>query len=237
MIILALDSATKSASVALLDDGEVLLEILVNLNRHHGETLLPAVETLFRMAGRSPEETGLIALTTGPGSFTGLRIGASVVKGLAMTRGIPVAGVSTLAALAANGGPRRGLVCPMLDARKEEVYTGLFRVDDRGEVTEIGKERVTAVEPFLREIGGEVLFIGDGAVRYEALIRSVFTGTALLCPPSGHLVRASSVGLLGLKKFHQSDILNTLTFTPRYLRLSEAEKRIAMEKAEGSPDE
>lgn len=237
MITLAIDSATKSAGVALLDDGEVLLEILLNLNRHHGETLLPAVDTLFRMAGRSPGETGLIALTTGPGSFTGLRIGASVVKGLAMTWGIPVVGVSTLAALAVSGGAGQRLVCPMLDARKEEVYTGLFRVDDGGEVTEIEKERVTPLDSFLRELEGEILFNGDGAVRYESRIRSVFRGAALFPPSSGHLVRPSSVGLLGLKKFRENDILNTLTFSPHYLRLSEAEKRKAMEMAEGSPDE
>jgi tRNA threonylcarbamoyladenosine biosynthesis protein TsaB len=123
MITLAIDSASKSAGAALLRDGEVLLEIGWNLGRHHGETLLPVIDDLYRIAGRKPAETNLIALTTGPGSFTGLRIGASVAKGLAFTWGIPVAGVSTLAALALNGGPGERPVCPMLDARKEEVYT------------------------------------------------------------------------------------------------------------------
>jgi len=237
MITLAINSATRSAAVALLDDGVPLLEILINLDRHHGETLLPAVDTLYRTADRSPAETGLIALTTGPGSFTGLRIGASVVKGLAMAWGVPVVGVSTLAALALNGGPGERLVCPMLDARKEEVYAALFRLEDGGEVLEIEPGRVTPLEGFLRKLKGEILFIGDGAVRYESRIRSFFGGKAVFPAPSGHLVRASSVGLLGLKKFHGNDILNILTFVPHYLRLSEAEKRKAVESAEGSSHE
>jgi len=236
MITLAIDSASKSAGAALLRDEEVLLEIGWNLDRHHGETLLPVIDDLYRIAGRKPAETNLIALTTGPGSFTGLRIGASVAKGLAFTWGIPVAGVSTLAALALNGGPGERPVCPMLDARKEEVYTGLFRVEDRGGVRGISAERVVALETFLGELEGEVVFVGDGAVRYEPAIRSLFRGTALFPPPSEHKVRASSVGLLGLKKFHEGDILDLPAFTPRYLRFSEAEKRKAMEAAEESPD-
>lgn len=237
MITLAIDSAAKSAGAALLRDEKVLLEIGWNLGRHHGETLLPMIDDLFRKAGLKPEETELIALTTGPGSFTGLRIGASVAKGLAFAWGIPVAGVSTLSALAMNGGPGKRPVCSMLDARKEEVYAGLFRVDDGGRVHEIAGERVTPLEPLLEELEGEVVFIGDGALRYEPVIRSLFRGTVLFPPPSEHIVRASSVGLLGLKKFHEGDILDLPVFTPRYLRFSEAEKRKAMEVAEESPDE
>ncbi len=141
MLTLAIECATKSIGLALLNEEEVCAEFYLNLGRHHTEILLPALDKLFLLTGHAPEEVDLLACTVGPGSFTGLRIGVSTVKGLALAMARPVVGVSTLEALAVNAIPSRGLICPMLDARKNQVYAGSVqdgagwssRSDDTGE--------------------------------------------------------------------------------------------------------
>ncbi len=146
MITLAIDTATKTAGVALLDDERVVAEYFFQLPVHHSETVLPALQRGLRLAALDIGDVGLIALTVGPGSFTGLRIGASTVKGLALAAGtpVPVVGVSTLEALAYNAAGFPGLVCPLLDARKGEVYGALYRADGEGFPETLMEERIGA---------------------------------------------------------------------------------------------
>lgn len=224
MLTLAIECATKSVGLALLDEGDVRAELYLGPGRHHAEVLLPALDGLFAMAGLTPECVDLLACTVGPGSFTGLRIGVSTVKGLALATGKPVTGVSTLEALAMNALPSPHLICPMLDARKNQVYAGLYRMGPDDLPVAERPDSLTNAPDLLQELGGrEVVFLGDGALRHEKLIRETPNGRAIMCGSAQQRLMASAVGLIGLRQFRRGAIVDIPTFAPRYLRLSEAE--------------
>ena len=228
MLTLAVDTSTQSVSVALLNSDSVLAECLINVGINHSETLLPAIERILSVTGTEIAEVDLFALTVGPGSFTGLRVGASTVKGLALAADKPVVGVSSMDALALNVANSTIAICPMLDARKKEVYTALYRPDRRGMPEKIVGEMVVEPETFLKGIDEEVIFLGDGARNYRGLIREILPDRSYFALSHLQHIKASAVGLLGMNKFIEGDILDIMTFTPQYLRLSEAEmKRIA----------
>ena len=229
MLILAIDCATKSIGLALLNEDEVCAEFYLNLGRHHTEILLPALDKLFLLTGHEPGEVDLLACTVGPGSFTGLRIGVSTVKGLALAMAKPIVGVSTLEALAFNATPTRGLICSMLDARRNQVYASLYRMGP-GDLPEATiPERLVDVGHFLRDMDQEeVIFLGDGAIRYEKLISEILKERAVLCGRSQQKLLASAVGLIGLHRYRNGAVLDTQNFTPSYLRLSEPETKQAV---------
>jgi tRNA threonylcarbamoyladenosine biosynthesis protein TsaB len=230
MLTLAVDTSTQSGSVALLNSDSVLAECLINVGINHSETLLPAIEKILSVAGTEIAEVDLFALTVGPGSFTGLRVGASTVKGLALVADKPVVGVSSLDALALNVANSTILICPMLDARKKEVYTALYRPDRRGIPEKIVGEMVVDPETFLKDIDEEIIFLGDGARNYCELIKEILTDRSNFALSHLQYIKASAVGLLGMNKFIEGDILDIMTFTPQYLRLSEAEMRRVADK-------
>jgi len=171
----------------------------------------------------------LLVCTVGPGSFTGLRIGVSTIKGLALAMARPVVGVSTLEALAVNAIPSRGLICSMLDARKNHVYTSLYRMGPGGFPEATIPERLVDVGHFLHDLNQEeVIFLGDGAIRHEKLISEILKERAVFCGRSQQRLLASSVGLIGLHRYRSGAVLDTQTFTPSYLRLSEPETKRAV---------
>lgn len=129
MLILAMDSTAVAASVALLTDGAPLAAFHLDNGNTHSETLLPMVESVLRCTGKTVDDIDLFAVSAGPGSFTGVRIGVATVKGLAFGKGKPCVGVSTLEALAENLVPTGGLLCPVMNARRGQVYNALFRVE------------------------------------------------------------------------------------------------------------
>lgn len=230
MNILAMDTSQKTVSVALLADETILVDTFINRGINHSAVLLPAIEKACQMAGLTVDGVDLFALTIGPGSFTGLRIGASTVKGLALATGKPVVGISTLEALAQNGKSSTRLICPLLDAQKNQVYTAYYRVNADGWVERTTEERVMNVEALLRNLNEEVLFLGDGAGIYAELIRKVLRKKAFFAASHQQHVRAGAVGFLGRNKFLNGDLLDILRFTPHYLRPSEAEVRLNMQK-------
>jgi tRNA threonylcarbamoyladenosine biosynthesis protein TsaB len=225
MLILAVDTSTQSGSVALLKGDSVLAECLINVGINHSKTLLPAIERILSLGVAKIAEVDLFALTIGPGSFTGLRVGASTVKGLALGADKPVVGVSSMDALALNVANSTITICPMLDARKKEVYTALYRPDRGGIPEKIVEETVVDPETFLKGIDEDVIFLGDGARNYSGLIKEILPGRSYFALPQHQYIKASAVGLLGMNKFIEGDILDIMTFTPQYLRLSEAETK------------
>ncbi|MGZ3593554.1 MAG: tRNA (adenosine(37)-N6)-threonylcarbamoyltransferase complex dimerization subunit type 1 TsaB [Syntrophales bacterium] len=225
MLTLAIDTSTKSASIALLRDSDILSESFFNLDVNHSLVLLPALEHLLRLSSIQAGEIDLFACTMGPGSFTGLRVGASTIKGLALATGKPIAGVSTLEALAFNIVSPEISICPMLDAKRDQVYTALYRTDRNYSLERIEGERVTDVRRFLQCIDEDVIFVGDGAAKYAGLISEMLPGKSYFASVCHQHVRAAVVGLLGKKKYSEGDILDSLTFAPAYLRASEAEMK------------
>jgi tRNA threonylcarbamoyladenosine biosynthesis protein TsaB len=224
MLTLAIECATKTISLAILDEEDIRAELYLSPGRHHTEVLLTALEQLFLLTEHTPEEVDLLACTVGPGSFTGLRIGVSTVKGLALAMSRPVVGVSTLEALAVNAVSSRRLICPMLDAGKNQVYTCLFRMGPDGLPQMVASEKLIDIAMFLKDLNQEeIVFLGDGAVRYEKIISRALKDRIIVCGRSQQKIMASAVGLIGLHRYRSGSVLDTLTFTPRYLRLSEAE--------------
>jgi len=222
MNILAIDTSTDSASVALLDDENVLVEFCFNTKRRHEETLLDAIDTLLSHGGVKPSEIDLFAVTVGPGSFTGLRVGLSTTKGLAFAAKKPIAGVSALAALAFNIPNCENAICPMLDAKRGEIYTAIYRVEKGGIPEMTGEERVTTPEKLLSELNDDTMFLGNGATLYAGMVREMLPERSSFAPPSFNYIRAGGVGLIGLKKYFDGDISRADDLVPRYLRSSYA---------------
>jgi tRNA threonylcarbamoyladenosine biosynthesis protein TsaB len=225
MLILAIDTSTRTASVSLLKNDEILSEVFINLGINHSIVLLPALYDLCKLSRIELSSIELFVCTIGPGSFTGLRVGASTIKGLALATGKPVVGVSTLEALAFNVIDSQMLICPMLDAKKNQVYTALYRAGHDNVLEKRENERVTDIEEFLQSINEETIFVGDGSIKNAGLISDILPGRSYFASACNQYVRAAAVGLLGKRKYSEGDMLDLITFTPIYLRSSEAEMK------------
>jgi len=224
MITLAIECATQTVGIAFLDQKKILAELYLDMGGGHAKVLLPALAKLLLLTGLTTERIDLLVCTTGPGSFTGVRIGVSTIKGLALATGKPIVGVSTLEALAMNVFPSRKLICPLLDARKNQVYAGLYRVGPDGYPEAVAPDRLTDIESLVKTlVAEEVDFVGEAAVLYQQQIfEGRARGSALQTCRCCRL-NASAVGLIGLHRYQHGRIEDLLTFSPRYLRLSEAE--------------
>lgn len=228
MKILCLDSTAKAAGVALLSDEETLGEVLLRSNkRSHTEVLIPLAHSLLDNCGVSLDEIGLFACANGPGSFTGVRIGVSAIKGLAFGRNVPCAPVSSLEALAENLSPLDGLLCPLMDARRNQVYNALFEIKD-GVLTRLTPDRAISIDDLCEEIKtvyGEkaVRLVGDGAsVALPALLEA---GISVLPTPDGiALQSAAAVGRCAYRQFKANKVVSDLDLSPLYLRMPQAER-------------
>ena len=226
MLILALDSTAVAASVALCDGEKLLADYTVNLGNTHSETLLPMIEAIMKAAHISAADIDLFAASAGPGSFTGVRIGAATVKGLAFGKDKPCLGVSTLEALAYNLIGFEGMACPVMNARRSQVYTALFEVSG-GTLTRLTPDRAISIaelEEELLTLNKPVYLSGDG---YEITRKgfSRFTPQdtpALLLPQNGY-----SVAMCALKQYNEGVRTTDIELSPVYLRLSQAERERA----------
>ncbi len=223
MLILAIDTSTKTASIALLQGDEILFEINTNLRLNHSLILLPALQDLCELSQTEMDRIDLFVCTTGPGSFTGLRIGVGTVKGLALATGKPVVGVSSLDALAFNLAGSEIPVCPMLDAGKNQVYTARYRTIKSGILEKVESEQVTSVEDLIRRIDKKVVFVGDGAMKYAGLISKALPGRFCFASGNHNYIKAAAVGLLGKKKYCEGYVADPNSLRPVYIRPPDAE--------------
>ncbi len=224
MKILAFDTSSTSGSVALLDDRRLIGECTAGDVGTHADWLMPAVDALLKSSSFRINEIDLFAAGIGPGSFTGLRVGISAVKGLAWALKKNVAGVSTLKSLALNLRYSGSLVCPVLDARKGELYAALYSfVDDRPET--LLEESALPPEKLFRSLQTEagerrIVFLGSGLKVYSNAIKSSIKDAVLVPEPLWH-VRASNIALLASEDYDRNVPPEMLS--PVYLRKSEAE--------------
>lgn len=230
--VLTVDTSTSAGSVALTR-GEVLLgEIFLNLKNTRSDRVLVSLRQLLADAGMTLESVEAFGVVLGPGAFTGLRVGVATVKGLAMATGRPVVGVSSLRTLALQL-PLTGLpVCALLDARKKEVYAGLFRWEE-GLPAPLGPERVLPPEALLDSLEGPVVFVGEGAATYRTLIVRRLGRDARFAPWTFNLPRASQAAALVLSGLRQGECLPPERLLPHYIRPSEAEILWASRQTEG----
>ena len=227
MIILGIESAAVTASAAIVTDGVLTAEYTVNHKKTHSQTLLPMLSEICRMAELDRQKIDAIAVSAGPGSFTGLRIGGATAKGLGMAFGKPLVSVSTLEALAANVWGIEGLICPVMDARRGQVYTAVYRFPRTDEAPEclLPPCCILAADLTgeLNRLGESVCFLGDGTALLKTMTDRL-TVPFFFAPPHMSLHRAGSVAALGAFYYRSGKTVDAASFAPEYLRKSQAEQ-------------
>ena len=225
MKVLGIDTSTSCGSVGLIDDGEVLADYLLNIPVTHSERLLGAIEFVLKETRCPIENLEGWAISLGPGSFTGLRIGVSTVKGLAFATGKPVVGVSTLDVLASQIAPTSHLICPILDARKKEVYTAFYRYEEDGFLRRQSNYQAIGPEDLVKKITGQTIFLGDGVRTYRDFLLNSLPSLAIFPLSPLHVSHGSMVAKLGSELLQKGEYLDLSTFVPIYVRPSEAEMK------------
>ena len=225
MLLLAFETSAKAASVALFQDSKLLGESYQNTGLTHSQTLMVMAEDLLTQCSHIPQDVQAVAVAEGPGSFTGVRIGVAAAKGFAWGSDIPCYGVSTLESMALGLGAYQGYVCPVMDARRSQVYNALFYVN-QGMVTRVTEDRAIALSDLkaeLQALSEPIFLVGDGStLTYNTLSGEI---PGLVLPPEQKMhQRAVGVGLAALQKIAAGEIGDGNALTPNYLRLSQAER-------------
>jgi len=235
MKLLALDSSGLVASVAVLEDENLLGEYTTNVKKTHSQTLLPMLDEILRMTGQKLDSIEAIAIASGPGSFTGLRIGSATAKGLGLALNKPLISVPTLEALAYNLFDTARWICPIMDARRNQVYTGIYAFENH--LLKVQKEQCAiAIEELieiLNTMGREIIFLGDGVPVQQGTIKEKMKVPYSFAPAHVNRQRAAAVGALGMVYYAQGRIETAAEHQPEYLRLSQAERERASKIAEG----
>ena len=225
MRILGIESSSLVASAAVVEDGVTVGEYTVNHKKTHSQTLLPMIDSLMSLLEMDPFSVDAIAVSGGPGSFTGLRIGSATAKGLGLALKKPLIHVPTLDAMAYGLFGASGLICPVMDARRNQVYTGIYRFEDDFEtVMEQAAIDVGELAARLNQMGERVIFLGDGVPVYEKQLKELMTVPSLFAPAHVNRQRAASVAALGAVYFREGKIETAAEHKPDYLRKSQAER-------------
>ncbi|MCD8217660.1 MAG: tRNA (adenosine(37)-N6)-threonylcarbamoyltransferase complex dimerization subunit type 1 TsaB [Clostridiales bacterium] len=226
MKILALESSGLVAGIAVLEDDNLLGEYTINYKKTHSQTLLPMLDEVAKMLELDLDSVDAIAVSAGPGSFTGLRIGSATAKGLGLALDKPLIHVPTVDALACNLWGCADLICPIMDARRNQTYTGVYRFTD--EQLEIVKEQcAVGIDEIVEEINGlgqPVVFLGDGVAVFSSYIKENCRVPYSFAPAHVNKQRAGSVAYLGLQYARAGRVETAAEHKPDYLRLSQAER-------------
>jgi tRNA threonylcarbamoyladenosine biosynthesis protein TsaB len=224
MKILGVDTSTSYGSLGLIEDDKVVAEYALLRDETHSTRLVPAIQALLKEARLVLDEIDGMAVSLGPGSFTGLRVGLSAVKGLALAAERPVVGIPTLDALASNLPFTPYVICPILDARKGDVYSALYKDGGRGLVERLTPYEVLSPLRLLEKIPlEETIFLGDGVEVYGEFIKERLGAKALFAPPHLRFLRGSSVAEIGLQRFKRGEKDDISSLVPIYVRPSDAE--------------
>lgn len=234
MKILGLDSSGLVASVAVVEDDNLLGEYTVNYKKTHSQTLLPMLDAVAKMIELDLKTIDAIAIAGGPGSFTGLRIGSATAKGLGLALDKPIVNVPTVDALAYNLVGHQDLVCPLMDARRSQTYTGLYRFR-KNEMEILREQCVVGIDEIVTDIndrGIPVVFLGDGVPVFSDYIKEHVNVPYSMAPAHVNKQRAGAVAALGMRYFAAGRYETAQDHAPEYLRLSQAERE-RMAKEEG----
>ncbi|MGN0154970.1 MAG: tRNA (adenosine(37)-N6)-threonylcarbamoyltransferase complex dimerization subunit type 1 TsaB [Lachnospiraceae bacterium] len=231
MKILAVDSSGLVASVAILEEDNLVAEYTVNYKKTHSQTLLPMLDEIVRMTDTDLNTVDAIAVAKGPGSFTGLRIGSATVKGLGLALDKPIIGIPTVEGLAMNLYGTDALICPLMDARRNQVYTGIYRFQD-GNLDVVKDQIPIGIDEIidaLNIIGEKVIFLGDGVPVYKDTIIHKLSVPYAFAPAHLNKQRAAAIGVRAFDYWKNGLYVSADGFVPEYLRLSQAERE-RMEK-------
>ena len=221
MKVLAIDTSNYVLGVAIVDQEKVIGEVITNLPKNHSVRVMPTIEQLMKECGIKPKELDRIVVAMGPGSYTGVRIGVTIAKTLAWSLQIPLVGVSSLEVVAANGRHFNGSISPIFDARRGQVYTGLYRYEEK-RLTCVEEDKIILLADWLEELRKRetpVLFIGNDLVIHKEQIETDLEQLAYVAPYTDWNPRPSELAILGMEKAP----VDVHTFVPNYIRLAEAE--------------
>lgn len=220
--LLAVDTATQSCGVAILADGLLHTELILSHGGTHTKQVLAAVDAVLNLEGSTLAQIDAFAVTRGPGSFTGLRIGISTVKGLALATGKPIIGISSLDVLAHQAVGDAACVCPMIDARRNEIYWCVYRrAGDK--LVASSEEQVGPVDKLARQIEGPCVFIGNAVPQYAVQLAELVNQAIQWNSEANHAIRPAVLARLAWQRFQKDDADDTGCFSPVYLRKSDAE--------------
>lgn len=223
MRILAIDTSNYPLGVAVIDGDKVVAEYITNVKRNHSIRIMPAIESAMKEAEMKPADLNKIVVAEGPGSYTGVRIGVTIAKTLAWTLGIPLSGVSSLEVLAMAGRYFQGYIAPIFDARRGQVYTGLYKFEN-GQLTVVEPDQLTMISDWAEKLVGlreKTLFIGNDVSLHLDTISGIMGEKAIISAPAERNPRPSELALLGKCK----PDANAHSFVPNYIRLAEAEAK------------
>lgn len=226
MKVLALDSSGLVASVALVEDNNLLAEYTVNYKKTHSQTLLPMLDEISEMIQLDMGSIDAIAAAAGPGSFTGLRIGSATAKGLGLALKKPLIPVPTLDALAYNMFDHKDMICPIMDARRNQVYTGLYTFENH-EMKVLQESCALDIAELIDKINAmktAVVFLGDGVDVYREILKERLEVPYSFAPAHCNKQRASAVAALGIVYARREQLITAAQFQPDYLRKSQAER-------------
>ena len=233
MKILGLDSSGIVASVAIVEDDALIAEYTVNYKKTHSQTLLPMLDEIAKMTELDLNSIDAIAVAAGPGSFTGLRIGSATAKGLGLALKKPLIAIPTVEGLAYNLYDISGLICPIMDARRKQVYTGIYRFTDH-QLKVVEDQMAVPMETVIEKLnqyGEAVTFLGDGVSVFHELIAEKMTVPYSFAPAHVNKQRAAAVAALGEIYYRQGKTETAMEHVPDYLRVSQAERERAEREA------
>jgi tRNA threonylcarbamoyladenosine biosynthesis protein TsaB len=236
MKILAIDTTAAAASAALCEDDFLAGEYFVNLKQTHSQTIMPMIGSLLKTCGVSPRDIDLFAVSGGPGSFTGVRIGVAAIKGLALPFDTPCVNVSSLEALAYNYAGADCVVCSAMDARRNQFYNALFEAHC-GDLKRLTPDRAIAftdLEKDIRELislGKRILIVGDGAKLCYNNLKGEDEDNICLAPQNLRYARASSVAAVAFRQYNAGETVTAEKLLPSYLRLPQAERELKKRNA------
>lgn len=226
MKLVVLDSSGLVASVAIMEDDTLIGEYTINYKKTHSQTLLPMLDEVVNMTETDLESIDAIAIAKGPGSFTGLRIGSATAKGLGLALKKPIVSVPTVEALAYNLYESSGYICPIMDARRNQVYTGIYQWKD-GVFTVVEDQCARSIDETIdaiNQLGEHVIFLGDGVPVFRDRIKEQATVSVSFAPAHLNRQRAGAVGSLAMEYYRAGKIERAEDYQPEYLRKSQAER-------------
>ena len=225
MLVLSVDSSYSTATCALIKDDKILAEINLNDKKQHSVILMHLIDSILKEYEIDINDIDAFIISRGPGSFTGLRIGMATLKGLAFASKKPLISVSTLDALAYNSISFQGIICPIMDALRDNIYTCLYK-NENNNLTPLIKEQclnINELVTILKEQTLPIIFVGDGVAKHKEFLQENIPNS-LFAPNHSNFPKASSVGELGIKKINDGVIENIDSINPIYLRKSQAER-------------
>ena len=226
MLTLAIDTSCLTASCAVVEDGKVISELTVQNGKTHSQKIIPMIKSVLELIDKDFKNVDLFAAATGPGSFTGLRIGVVTIKGLAYSLKKPVCGIPTLDALAYSMPDFKGIIIPMLDARNNQVYTALYKKDESGFV-KLSEDMGITIEELMEQIqknNQEIMILGDATPLHISKLKECFKERIHEASPLLFIPRAACTAILAEQAFNSNKHIDAFELEPKYLRKSQAER-------------